>query len=107
MSSTSPSPVRRRRVFYIPGYDPVHPRRYRELYRKEGFEQAKVSGYSIDLKGKQGGAHYGWQVRADIDGAAVEADVGVLVWSDIVRDSMERGIFGTYRVLLRDRKSVV
>lgn len=101
MSSTSPSPVRRRRVFYIPGYDPVHPRRYRELYRKEGFEQAKVSGYSIDLKGKQGGAHYGWQVRADIDGAAVEADVGVLVWSDIVRDSMERGIFGTYRVLLR------
>jgi len=34
--------VRRRRVFYIPGYDPIHPRRYRELYRKEGasLEQA-------------------------------------------------------------------
>ena len=32
--------VFRRRVFYIPGYDPVHPRRYRELYRKEGADQA-------------------------------------------------------------------
>ena len=29
----------RRRVFYIPGYDPFHPRRYRELYRKEGADQ--------------------------------------------------------------------
>lgn len=28
--------VHKRRVFYIPGYDPIHPRRYRELYRKEG-----------------------------------------------------------------------
>ncbi len=27
--------VKTRRVFYIPGYDPIHPRRYRELYRKE------------------------------------------------------------------------
>ena len=32
--------VARRRVFYIPGYDPFHPRRYRELYRREGAEQA-------------------------------------------------------------------
>jgi hypothetical protein len=29
-------PVFHRKVFYIPGYDPIHPRRYRELYRKEG-----------------------------------------------------------------------
>ena len=40
--------VARRRVFYIPGYDPIHPRRYRELYRKEGGEQARISGYSIE-----------------------------------------------------------
>ena len=45
--------VRRRRVFYIPGFDPVHPRRYRELYRKEGAEQAGISGYQLDLKPKQ------------------------------------------------------
>ena len=42
--------VFRRRVFYIPGYDPIPPRRYRELYRKEGTDQARrYSG--LDLPG--------------------------------------------------------
>ena len=35
MDGSSMQRVRRRRVFYIPGYDPIHPRRYRELYRKD------------------------------------------------------------------------
>ena len=30
--------IERRKFFYIPGYDPIHPRRYRELYRSEGAE---------------------------------------------------------------------
>lgn len=95
------SPVRRRRVFYIPGYDPIHPRRYRELYRKEGAAQARISGYSIELTGKTGRERYGWRVEAGIDGARVTADIDVLVWSDIVRDSMDRGIPGTYLLLAR------
>ena len=33
--------VRRRKVFYLPGFDPVPPRRYRELYRREGVQQAR------------------------------------------------------------------
>lgn len=50
MATGSEQTVKRRRVFYIPGYDPIHPRRYRELYRKEGTEQARISGYEIALK---------------------------------------------------------
>ena len=49
--------VARRRVFYIPGYDPTHPRRYRELYRKEGAAQAAISGYEMALKPKAKGAN--------------------------------------------------
>ena len=101
MSSSHPKPVTRRRVFYIPGYDPIHPRRYRELYRKEGKAQAAISGYDIGLKPGTGTEHYGWQVDATIDGADVHADVEVLVWSDIVRDSMEASIPGTYLQLAR------
>jgi hypothetical protein len=93
--------VFRRRVFYIPGYDPVHPRRYRELYRKEGAQQAQIQGYEIDLKPKSLAGSYGWQVSARIDSRACEADVEVLVWSDIVKTSMERGILGTYLQLVR------
>ncbi len=93
--------VTRRRVFYIPGYDPFHPRRYRELYRKEAAAQAEISGYQIALSPKQGGGAYGWQVVAEMEGSTVETQVEVLVWSDIVKSSMETGIIGTYRQLLR------
>ncbi|OWU75571.1 hypothetical protein ATO1_17485 [Phaeobacter sp. 22II1-1F12B] len=93
--------VRHRHVFYIPGYDPIHPRRYRELYRKEGAAQAAISGYELALSPKQTGGAYGWHVEANIESAAVSADVEVLVWSDIVRDSMAGSIPGTYLQLAR------
>ena len=93
--------VRRRRVFYIPGYDPVSPRRYRELYRKEGLWQAEVSGYALALRPKRVAGPYGWHVTAEIGGEAVEADVEVLVWSDIVQGSMEQGVAATYWQMLR------
>ncbi|QGX98321.1 hypothetical protein EI983_08505 [Roseovarius faecimaris] len=101
MSSNPETPVRKRRVFYIPGYDPIHPRRYRELYRKEGAEQARVSGYEIALSPGKSGGRYGWHVEGVIDARTVEADFEVLVWSDIVRDSMEQGIAQTYLQLMR------
>lgn len=93
--------VRRRRVFYIPGYDPIHPRRYRELYRKEGAAQAGISGYEIALAPKQTKGPYGWHVTSQMEGAEVQADVEVLVWSDIVRDSMSNSIPATYAQLAR------
>lgn len=93
--------VRRRRVFYIPGYDPIHPRRYRELYRKEGADQAVISGYSIGITPKKGGGPYGWHVDATIAEVRVAVDVEVLVWSDIVRGSMATGIPATYLQLVR------
>ncbi len=90
----------RRKVFYIPGYDPIPPRRYRELYRKEGADQAAISGYALTLTPKIGKGAYGWRVQADI-GGKVEAEVEVLVWSDIVRASMAQGILATYLQLVR------
>ncbi len=98
---TDPSQVKRRRVFYIPGYDPIHPRRYRELYRTESKAQAAISGYEIGQTPKTGNGPYGWHVDAVIDGAKVAADVEVLLWSDIVRDSMATSIPATYWQLAR------
>ncbi|MBK1635094.1 hypothetical protein [Rhodovulum adriaticum] len=97
----NPVQVRRRHVFYIPGYDPIHPRRYRELYRREGAAQAAISGYEIALSPKHAGGAYGWHVDARIDGQAVESDFEVLVWSDLVRDSMGQSIAATYWQMAR------
>jgi len=93
--------VRRRHVFYIPGYDPVPPRRYRELYRREGAAQAAISGYEIRVVPSHDTARFGWQVEAEIEGATTRTQVKVLVWSDIVKHSMDQGILATYAQLIR------
>jgi hypothetical protein len=91
--------VARRRVFYIPGYDPHPPRRYRELYRKESRKQAEISGYRISQKSEQ--SETGWRVRAEIGGDQVQTKIDVLVWNDLVQGSMRGGIPGTYLALIR------
>jgi hypothetical protein len=98
---SSPTHVQTRRVFYIPGYDPIHPRRYRELYRKESAPQAEISGYDITLRPKTTKGPFGWHVSSTQDGQAVETDIEVLYWSDIVRDSMDGSIPATYAALIR------
>lgn len=92
--------VKRRRVFYIPGYDPIPPRRYRELYRKEGAAQGAISGYEVDISPKAGD-RFGWSSETTVEGTRTHAEIDVLVWADIVKDSMEAGIARTYLILLR------
>ncbi|MDZ7905928.1 MAG: hypothetical protein U5N55_09300 [Cypionkella sp.] len=98
--SNAPKPFRRK-VFYIPGYDPFPPRRYRELYRAEGAAQAAISGYSLTLqpsapRKKGSDAPYAWQAVGVIDGAQADVDFEVMIWSDIVKSSMPDGILATY-----------
>ncbi len=100
MSSQINQPqLRRRHVFYIPGYDPIPARRYRELYRTESQAQAQISGYQVTLAPKTGDGPFGWHVSSVQDGVEVQTDVEVLVWSDIVQDSMSGSILTTYRQL--------
>lgn len=80
--------VKKRRVFHIPGYDPIHPRRYRELYRKEDSAQAQISGYEVRLQAAPSQNTFRWNVTARFAQHDVSAQVDVLVWSDIVRTSM-------------------
>jgi len=91
--------VARRRVFYIPGYDPYPPRRYRELFRTESRKQAKISGYEIDQKSDQ--SETGWKVRARIEGKEVQSKIDVLLWNDLVQSSMSSGQLGTYLALVK------
>ncbi|MHA3914536.1 hypothetical protein [Halovulum sp. GXIMD14793] len=81
--------VHRRHVFYIPGFDPVAPRKYRELYRAEAELQAGISGYqiSVEAANRQAG-NYAWSVSTHIDGQQTETLVEVLDWSDLVRKAM-------------------
>ena len=91
----------RRRVFYIPGFDPYPPRRYRELYRKQGAEQARISGYRLALRARIGAPLYSWDVAARMDDRRIQSRYEVLVWHDLVKTAMDTSIAGTYLQLLR------
>src|SRR6056297_2410806 len=96
--SLGASAVRRRRVFYVPGFDPLGPRRYRELYRSQAATQARISGHSIVVRGA---GPAGWEVSARIEGRSVTARVEVLGWHDLVRGALAGGIGASYARLAR------
>ncbi|MTH80059.1 hypothetical protein [Paracoccus aestuariivivens] len=91
----------RRRVLYIPGYDPIPPRRYRELYKREGVEQARISGYQLEFGARKDRTGFGWGVQGDFAGERTECEIEVLVWADIVQGSMGHSIAATYSQMVR------
>lgn len=96
----APRHVQKRRVFYVPGYDPFHPRRYRELYRTEAAKQAEISGYEISQTAG-GGDRFGWEVTGLFGPHKTNSLIDVLLWSDLVRQSMQTGVFQTYVSLIK------
>lgn len=88
----------RRITLYLPGFDPFPARRYREIYRREAAAQAAISGYRVTVTCDGKAA---WDTRAEFPEGAAEARVEVLVWHDLVRDSMRHRILATYLQLLR------
>ncbi|WP_230374288.1 hypothetical protein [Pontivivens ytuae] len=94
--------VRSRAVFFIPGFDPVGARRYRELYRSQGAEQAAISGYTLAVDGTpRGDGRYGWSVAFTEDERTSEAEVIFLGWNDLVRDAMSDSAFQSYWQMAR------
>ena len=100
MQSTQ-SRIKYRKVFYIPGFDPFPPRRYRELYRKQSQIQAAIAQYQITQSTLQTPSpRFGWSVKGVFSKQQVHTDFTVLEWSDLVKSSMSNGIFATYRQML-------
>ena len=93
--------VFRRRVFYIPGFDPFPPRRYRELYRTESQEQARISDYTIAQDPLRSTENFGWRVTRTMERRDTVSEITVLTWSDLVKSSMDRGVVWTYLSLIK------
>ncbi|WP_295048200.1 hypothetical protein, partial [uncultured Paracoccus sp.] len=88
----------RRRVLYVPGFDPMPPRRYRELYRRESQQQARISGFDLTMTKTAGD---GWQTQARFPEGEARTQIRILVWADLVQASMRGGIAATYAQMVR------
>ena len=86
----------RRLVLYLPGFDPFPPRRYREIFRREASKQAEISGYSIAMAQPDPQNSTGWCANGAFPDGATQTWFEVLVWSDLVQSSMQKGILATY-----------
>jgi len=81
------APVRRRKLFYIAGFDPRSAGYYHGLYRDHGARQAALAGATIEVgpRRNQGRLLARWSVTATYDGRSTETDYGFLRWDDLVR----------------------
>ena len=91
----------RRITLYLPGFDPFPARRYREIYRREAALQAQLSGYSLTMRPGTGIRGYGWRTEAAFAEGTAETRIEVLLWEDLVRSSMQGGVFSPYLHLAR------
>jgi hypothetical protein len=82
-------PVRRRRVYYISGFDPRGARFYHQLYRTEAELQQAINGasYQVGRREKTGEYTAAWDIvsRSDGDAAETETRYSFLGWDDLIR----------------------
>lgn len=85
--------VRRRKVYYFPGFDPKRAGHYHSLYATEAVKQAAVSGYQISVSPrpqKRGKNISVWQVQLTDGGITSEAEIAFLNWCDIITRYLNR-----------------
>ncbi len=93
--------MKRRKVFYISGFDPKGPAGYHDLYVEQAQRQSALSGMHIDVgRRRKAGDHVAqWQVHAIEDGHAVETDYCFLRWDDVIRNEWPRGAWRVFGLM--------
>ena len=97
-------PVRRRHVFYLPGYDPEARSRYRLLFVRELTLYAKRFGGGKREVGRASlsadGLVQSWRVKAHPATEGAETSYDVLLWDDIVARDAARSKFVSVALLV-------
>lgn len=100
MLETSEAQTRphRRRLLFIPGFDPRSPAAYHRIWKREAPRQAEVSSAAINV-GKLAATDdfsSDWRVDSLFDGRPACTQVTVLRWDDLVR---QWWISGDFRIM--------
>jgi len=91
-------PVRKRRVFYVSGFDPRGVAVYHRMFCEESQKQAARSGVSVQAgqRKRDGPLASVWQAERAVDGGAVETTFEFMHWDDIARRHWHAGYARLY-----------
>lgn len=84
--------VRRRKIFYISGFDPRGASFYHSLFRDEAQRQCALSGNSVEVgrRRRDGPLCERWDVKGRFSYQEVSTDYVFLRWDDLVRQQWTR-----------------
>lgn len=84
--------VRRRKIFYISGFDPRGATHYHTLFCEEAKRQCALSGDTLDIgrRRRDGALRECWDVSAQIGGQAVSNEYVFLRWDQLIRQQWTR-----------------
>ena len=104
---TTGRPVRRRRVFFLAGFDPRGPAHYHAVYRDEAARQSQTQAgadgtvYAVGESEPDGAHCVRWTVQSRAAGVSVDTHYSYLGWDDIARASVPRGPGAWLRAVFR------
>lgn len=97
-------PVRRRHVFYVPGYDPDATRRYRALFVREFTRYAKrfaIGRKAVSpLASAPDGLSQTWTVEVETPEWSTTTLYEVLLWDDLVRADARRSLLACIGLMI-------
>ena len=93
VDSAGQARAHRRRLLFIPGYDPRSPAAYHRMWTEEAPKQVAVSGAVIEggRRRADGDRTMDWTVPTLMNGREAETRVTLLRWDDLVRAWWLRG----------------
>ena len=91
--------VRRRHVFYVPGYDPRGPSHYHRLYGEEAAKQAAINGLALGIgpRRKVSEIESAWRVASE----TTVTDYSFLRYDDLIRARWTKGNVAVLVEILR------
>lgn len=92
--------VRKRRVFYLSGFDPRGVAAYHRLFSEEAQKQAAKSGSSVTVGTRERVSALSsiWRAQRSSEHGAGETTFEFLHWDDIVREHWHTGYHRLYRI---------
>lgn len=102
--ATPDTPVRRRKVFYVHGFDPRGPALYHRMVSEAAATYSARFDVPIEVSPRRtaGRMLSVWTIRWDGHGGAVETDYTYLRWDDIVIRRMRRTRLQAFGAAMRD-----